>query len=82
MFFTREDILKIQNALFILGTGWGQQGSQMCSSRISCAYAEKVRGLYNVTHQHKTEVMAFTSIEKVEAYNITKDYLEKLVINI
>ena len=45
MFFAREDILKIQNALFILGTGWGQQGSQMCSSRISCAYAEKVRGL-------------------------------------
>ena len=36
----------------------------------------------NVTHQHKAEVIALISIEKVEAYNITKDYLEKLVINI
>ena len=51
MFFAREDILKIQNALFILGTGWEQQGSQMCSSRISCAYAEKVRGLCRADQQ-------------------------------
>lgn len=36
----------------------------------------------NVTHQHKAEVMALTSIEEVEAYDITKDYPEKLVINI
>ena len=78
MFFTREDILKIQNTLFILGTGWGQQGSQMCSSRISCAYAEKVRSLCeqtnNVTHQHKAEVIALISIEEVKAYDIIKDY--------
>lgn len=29
-----------------------------------------------------TEVMALTSIEEVEAYDITKDYPKKLVINI
>lgn len=33
----------------------------------------------NVTHQHKAEVMALTSIEGVEAYDITKGYPEKLV---
>ena len=36
----------------------------------------------NITYQYKAEVIALTLIEKVEAYNITKDYLEKLVINI
>lgn len=35
----------------------------------------------NVTHQHKSEVMALTSIEEVEAYDITKDYPEKLVFS-
>ena len=35
----------------------------------------------NVTHQHKAEVMAPTSIEEVEAYDITKDYPEKLVFS-
>ena len=35
----------------------------------------------NVTHQHKAEVMTFTSIEEVEAYDITKDYPEKLVFS-
>ena len=35
----------------------------------------------NVTHQHKAEVMALTSIEEVEAYDITKDYPEKLVFS-
>ena len=28
----------------------------------------------NVTYQHKAEVMTLTSIEEVEAYDITKDY--------
>jgi hypothetical protein len=35
----------------------------------------------NVTHQHKEEVMALTSIEEVEAYDITKGYPEKLVFS-
>lgn len=35
----------------------------------------------NVTHQHKAEVMALTSIEEVDAYDITKDYPEKLVFS-
>ena len=35
----------------------------------------------NVTHKHKAEVMALTSIEEVEAYDITKDYPEKLVFS-
>lgn len=35
----------------------------------------------NVTHQHKAEVMAFTSIEEVESYDITKGYPEKLVFS-
>lgn len=35
----------------------------------------------NVTHKHKSEVMALTSIEEVEAYDITKDYPEKLVFS-
>ena len=35
----------------------------------------------NVTHQHNAEVMALTSIEGVEAYDITKDYPEKLVFS-
>lgn len=35
----------------------------------------------NVTHQHKAEVMSLTSIEEVEAYDITKDYPEKLVFS-
>ena len=35
----------------------------------------------NVTHQHKAEVMALTSIEEVEDYDITKDYPEKLVFS-
>lgn len=35
----------------------------------------------NVTHQHKTEVMALTSIEEVEAYDITKGYPDKLVFS-
>ena len=35
----------------------------------------------NVTHRHKAEVMALTSIEEVEAYDITKDYPEKLVFS-
>lgn len=35
----------------------------------------------NVTHQHKAELMALTSIEEVEAYDITKDYPEKLVFS-
>lgn len=35
----------------------------------------------NVTHQHKAEVMALTSIEGVEAYDITKGYPEKLVFS-
>lgn len=35
----------------------------------------------NVTHQHKAEVMALTSIEEVEAYDITKGYPEKLVFS-
>ena len=35
----------------------------------------------NVTHQHKAEVMALTSIEEVESYDITKDYPEKLVFS-
>lgn len=33
----------------------------------------------NVTHQHKAEVMALTSIEDVEAYDVTNGYPEKLV---
>ena len=53
--------------------------SVVCMLKTLELYAEQTN---NVTPQHKTEVMAFTSIEKVEAYNITKDYLEKLVINI
>ena len=35
----------------------------------------------NVTHQHKAEVMALTSIEEVEAYDITNGYPEKLVFS-
>ena len=35
----------------------------------------------NVTHRHKAEVMALTSIEEVEDYDITKDYPEKLVFS-
>ena len=35
----------------------------------------------NVTHQHKAEVMALTSIEEVEDYDITKGYPEKLVFS-
>ena len=35
----------------------------------------------SVTHQHKAEVMAFTSIEEVESYDITKGYPEKLVFS-
>ncbi len=35
----------------------------------------------NVTHQHKAEVMALTSIGEVEAYDITKGYPEKLVFS-
>lgn len=35
----------------------------------------------SITHQHKAEVMALTSIEEVEAYDITKDYPEKLVFS-
>lgn len=35
----------------------------------------------NVTHHHKAEVMALTSIEEVEAYDITKGYPEKLVFS-
>lgn len=35
----------------------------------------------NVTHQHKAEVMAFTSIEEVESYDITKGYPKKLVFS-
>lgn len=35
----------------------------------------------NVTHRHKAEVMALTSMEEVEAYDITKDYPEKLVFS-
>lgn len=35
----------------------------------------------NVTHQHKAEVMALTSIEEVESYDITKGYPEKLVFS-
>ena len=36
----------------------------------------------NIIHQHKAEVIALTSIKEVEVYDITKDYPEKLVINI
>lgn len=35
----------------------------------------------NVTHHHKAEVMALTSIEGVEAYDVTKGYPEKLVFS-
>ena len=35
----------------------------------------------NVTHHHKAEVMALTSIEDVEAYDVTKGYPEKLVFS-
>lgn len=35
----------------------------------------------NVTHQHKAEVMALTSITEVEAYDITKGYPDKLVFS-
>lgn len=35
----------------------------------------------NVTHQHKAEVMALTSIEDVEAYDVTKGYPGKLVFS-
>ena len=41
-------------------------------------YAEQTN---NVTCQHKAEVMTLTSIEEVEAYDITKDYPEKLVFS-
>ena len=36
----------------------------------------------NVTHQHKAEVIALTSMKEVKVYDITKDYHDKLVINI
>ena len=42
-------------------------------------YAEQTN---NVTYQHKAEVMTLISIEEVKAYDITKDYPDKLVINI
>lgn len=35
----------------------------------------------NVTHRHKAEVMALTSIGEVEAYDVTKGYPEKLVFS-
>lgn len=35
----------------------------------------------NVTHHHKAEVMALTSIKDVEAYEVTKGYPEKLVFS-
>lgn len=35
----------------------------------------------NITHQHKAEVMALTSIEEVESYDITKGYPNKLVFS-
>lgn len=35
----------------------------------------------NITHQHKAEVMALTSIEEVESYDITKGYPDKLVFS-
>lgn len=35
----------------------------------------------NVTHQHKAEVMALTSIAEVESYDITKGYPDKLVFS-
>lgn len=35
----------------------------------------------NITHQHKAEVIALTSIEEVEAYDITKGYPAKLVFS-
>lgn len=35
----------------------------------------------NVTHQHKAEVMALTSIEEVESYDITKGYPAKIIFS-
>lgn len=35
----------------------------------------------NITHQHKAEVMALTSIEEVESYDITKGYPAKLAFS-
>lgn len=35
----------------------------------------------NVTHQHKAEVMALTSITEVESHDITKGYPDKLVFS-
>lgn len=35
----------------------------------------------NVTHHHKAEVMALTSIKDVEVYDVTKGYPEKLVFS-
>lgn len=35
----------------------------------------------NVTHQHKAEVIALTSIEEVESYDITKGYPDKLIFS-
>lgn len=35
----------------------------------------------NVTHQHKAEVMALTTIAEVESYDITKGYPDKLVFS-
>lgn len=35
----------------------------------------------NITHQHKAEVTALTSIEEVESYDITKGYPDKLVFS-
>ena len=36
-------------------------------------YAEQTN---NVIHQHKAEVIVLTSMEKIEAYDIIKDYPE------
>ena len=35
----------------------------------------------NITHQHKAEVIALTSIEEVESYDITKGYPDKLIFS-
>lgn len=50
----------------------------LCMLKTLEVYAKQTN---NVTHQHKAEVMALTSIEEVESYDITKGYPDKLVFS-
>lgn len=93
MWISRDDRISLMNSTTILQSAgqttttlWyeGEKYTLPCDTLIQMLQALEIYALacYDVTEEHKADVMALTTIEAVDSYDYTTGYPEKLVFSL